>query len=805
VIALADQLRQDIRHAVRGLRRTPGFTLVVALTLALGIGTNTAIFSVVDQLLLRPLPYPDGDQIVRVHEQNNARGTHSDVNPGNWLDWQRQSQTLAAQAAWDPAAATLTGIGEPERLQALLVSHEFFPLLGVAPLVGRTIAPDDDRPDAPRVVVLSHALWQRRFNADPAVVGRIIRLNEEPNEVIGVMPPGFLFLFQETDFWTAFRLDRNAQWRDIAGRFMSVVARMKPGVTLADAEGEMVTIATGLQTVHPRQQNMSVDLVPLRDELVGDVQGALLVLYGAVVLLLAIACLNVANLLLARARSRRREIAVRSSIGAGRIALVRQFVVESVVLAAIGGALGLLFARWSLNGLLALSPPDVVPVTELRLDRRILLYAVGVSVVTGIVVGLVPAIATLRRSLADTLRVSSSTITHASRMRQALVVGQVAMTVVLLSGAGLLMRTVAELTVVDPGFDRRDLLTMQLDLPNGRYDETRTVEFYRQLRERVRQLPGVESAAAAVTRPVVGPPIGRTGVQVLGQPELPATAQPSAATRVVTPDYFRTLGIPVVAGREFTEADQTPDAGLSFIVNEAFVSQILQGQDPLTVMMTFGMQEENPYAPIIGVVGDVADGSVSAPAQPTVFYNQRQIPIDAMVLFLRAPGAPGVARAAIDAIHELDPNLAIANVQTMDTALGESLGRERLIALVSTMFGLSGLVLASLGLYGLLAFIVAERTKEIGLRIALGARLGELLRGVLGGGLFLVLVGAIIGIAAAAAVSRSIAFLFYGVTPYDPLTYAAVLALLALVAMVATLVPARRAATVNPVVALRAD
>jgi putative ABC transport system permease protein len=805
VIALADQLRQDIRHAVRGLRRTPGFTLVVALTLALGIGTNTAIFSVVDQLLLRPLPYPDGDQIVRVHEQNNARGTHSDVNPGNWLDWQRQSQTLAAQAAWDPAAATLTGIGEPERLQALLVSHEFFPLLGVAPLVGRTIAPDDDRPDAPRVVVLSHALWQRRFNADPAVVGRIIRLNEEPNEVIGVMPPGFLFLFQETDFWTAFRLDRNAQWRDIAGRFMSVVARMKPGVTLADAEGEMVTIATGLQTVHPRQQNMSVDLVPLRDELVGDVQGALLVLYGAVVLLLAIACLNVANLRLARARSRRREIAVRSSIGAGRIALVRQFVVESVVLAAIGGALGLLFARWSLNGLLALAPPDVVPVTELRLDRRILLYAVGVSVVTGIVVGLVPAIATLRRSLADTLRVSSSTITHASRMRQALVVGQVAMTVVLLSGAGLLMRTVAELTVVDPGFDRRDLLTMQLDLPNGRYDETRTVEFYRQLRERVRQLPGVESAAAAVTRPVVGPPIGRTGVQVLGQPELPATAQPSAATRVVTPDYFRTLGIPVVAGREFTEADQTPDAGLSFIVNEAFVSQILQGQDPLTVMMTFGMQEENPYAPIIGVVGDVADGSVSAPAQPTVFYNQRQIPIDAMVLFLRAPGAPGVARAAIDAIHELDPNLAIANVQTMDTALGESLGRERLIALVSTMFGLSGLVLASLGLYGLLAFIVAERTKEIGLRIALGARLGELLRGVLGGGLFLVLVGAIIGIAAAAAVSRSIAFLFYGVTPYDPLTYAAVLALLALVAMVATLVPARRAATVNPVVALRAD
>ena len=803
--AMFDALRQDLRHAIRGLRRTPGFTLIVALTLALGIGTNTAIFSVVDQLLLRPLPYPDGDQIVRVHEANMARGGHADVNPGNWLDWQRQSQTLGALAAWDPAAATLTGVAEPERLQSLLVSHEFFPLLGVSPLLGRTISPADDRPDAPRVMVMSYGLWQRRFNGDPAVIGRVVRMNEEPTEVIGVMPQGFRFIFPETDFWTAFRLDRDAEWRDIAGRFMSVVARMKPGVTLADAEGEMVAIATGLQQVHPRQQNMSVDLVRLREEIVGEVQGALLVLYGAVVLLLAIACLNVANLLIARARARSREIAVRASIGAGHLALIRQFLVESVLLAAAGGVLGVLVARWSLNGLLALAPPDVVPLTELRLDRRILLYALGVSMLTGIVVGLVPAIATVRRSLAATLRAGSTTLTHASRMRQALVVGQVAMTVVLLSGAGLLMRTVAELTAADAGFDRRDLLTMQLDLPDARYEETRIAEFYRQLRERLRQIPGVESVAAGTSLPVIGPPIGATSFHVLGQPEVPVSERPSAAARVVTPGYFQTLGIPVVSGREFTDADQAPGAGLSFVVNEAFAAQYLEGQDPLTVTMTFNMQEENPYAPIIGVVGDVSERALSRPARPTVFYNQGQITIDAMVLLLRAAGAPGVAPAAIDAIHELDPNLAIANVRTMDAALGDSLGRERLIALVSTTFGLSGLLLASLGLYGLLAFIVAERTKEIGLRIALGARLGALLRGVLGGGLLLVAAGAVIGIAAAAAVSRSMAFLFYGVTPYDPLTYAAVLALLAVVAAVATLVPARRAATVDPVIALRAE
>ena len=694
-----DTLVQDVHHAVRGLRRTPGFTLVVALTLALGIGTNAAIFSVVDQLLLRPLPYPDGDQIVRIHEIDAADASRSDVNPGNWLDWQRQSTTLDAIAAWDPGAATLTGRGEPERLQALFVSHEFFPVLGVAPLIGRVIAKQDDRPDAPRVVVLSHALWQRRFNSDPGIVGRIIQLNEEPNEVIGVMPPGFRFVFQDTDFWTAYQLDRTTDWREAAGRFMSAVGRMRPGVPLASAQSEMTAIAASLQA-HPRNTGMTVELVPLRVELIGGLRAPLLVLYGAVLVLLAIACLNVANLLLARSTSRSREIAVRSSLGAGRGVIVRQFIVESVLLAAIGGALGVLFARWSLNALLAFAPSDTLPITELRLDRRLVSYSLALCAMTGVVVGLVPAMVMSRRPLAAILRSSSSAVTHAPRMRQALVVGQVAMTVVLLSGAGLLIRTVAELTATDAGFDRRNLVTMEVDLPRERYDEQRIPEFFRQARQRLQEIPGVESAAAAWTLPVTGIPVGGTGVRLLGQPEVPDSELSSTAVRVVTPAYFRTLGIPIVQGREFTDADQAPNAGLVFVVNQAFVRTILRGRDPLVSSISIGMQRENPFAPIVGVVGDVNEGSLWNPARPTVFYNHGQIPLDAMVLFLRATASAGLTRAAIQAVHELDPNLAVANIRTVEAAFGESVGRERLIALVSATFALSGLLLASLGLYG---------------------------------------------------------------------------------------------------------
>jgi predicted permease len=548
-----------------------------------------------------------------------------------------------------------------------------------------------------------------------------------------------------------------------------------------------------------------VELVPLRQEFTGDIRASLLLLYGAVVMLLVIACFNVANLLLARSISRRQEIAVRASIGAGRGALVRQSLAESLVLAVIAGLLGVLFARWSLNALLAFTSLDVLPLSELRLDRRFLFYAFAVSVMSGIVVGLLPALVTTHRSLAAVLRSNTYTVTQAPRMQQALVVGQVALTVVLLSGAGLLIRTVTALTEADSGLDRRDLLTMEVELPDARYGEGRGVEFFRQLQDRLAQVPGVESAAAANSLPVTGTPVGRTSFDILGQGESPISERPSAVIRVVTPGYFRTIGASVVHGREFTDADQVPDAELVFVVNQAFASMFLQGRDPLTVALSVGMQRDNPFARIVGVVGDMSEGSLWEAGQPTVFYNHRQIPIDAMVLFLRGRGGVGLTRRAVEAIHELDPNLAVANIRTVDAAFGESVGRERLIAVVSSSFALTGLLLASLGLYGLLAFMVTERAREIGIRMVLGARVDDVLRSVLGGGLGLVAIGAIIGLCGAIALSRSVAFLFFGVTAYDPWTYGAVLTLLAVVTAAATVFPARRAATVDPAIALRTE
>ena len=395
--ARLDVLRQEIRHAVRGLRRAPGFTLTVVLTLALGIGANTAIFSVVDQLLLRPLPYPDGQQLLRIYESEPGASQRDDVSPANWFDWQRQSQMLESLAAWRTASATLTGNGNAERVQGQIVSAEFFPLLGVEPLLGRVIAPEHDRPNAPLVAVLSHSLWERRFGNDPDIVGRIIQLDETPAEIIGVMPAGFRLLFGDTDIWAPLRLNRDLPWRaPDRGRFLWIVARMKPAVTLADARKELQAIAHGLAESYEFNRGTSVELVPLREEIVGDVRISLLVLYGGVLVLLSIACFNVANLIVARSMTRRHEIAVRMAIGASRSAIIRQLLVECVVLASIGGVLGVLVAGWSLGALAALTPPEIVPFADLRLDVPILVYALALTLLTGVTIAVVPGIAATR-------------------------------------------------------------------------------------------------------------------------------------------------------------------------------------------------------------------------------------------------------------------------------------------------------------------------------------------------------------------------------------------------------------------------
>ncbi|HVQ12453.1 MAG TPA: ABC transporter permease, partial [Vicinamibacterales bacterium] len=707
---------------------------------------------------------------------------------------------------WFDVARTLTGLGEPERLNGQYVSWEFFKVLGVEPLLGRVVSADDDRPMAPQVAVLSHSLWQRRFNADPNVIGQVIQLDDTPVTVIGVMPQGFRFIYQDTDFWGAFGLDRTSPWRQIAGRFTDVIARVSPAATLASADAELKTITTALAARYDFNKNRSVAIVPLREELTGQVQTSLLVLYGAVAVLLLIACFNVANLLLARAAARRHEIAIRTSLGAGRLPIVRQLLVESVLLAIGGGLLGLVVARWSIDGLLALAPVGLLRVTEVHLDWRVMAYALGLSLSTGIVVGLMPALSVARRSLVIRMRENSHNATQSARLRQGLVVAQVAMTIVLLCAAGLLVRTVMALNSARSGLDRSNLMTMAVALPDTRYTPPRMAEFFARVLGELRSMPGVESAAAGNSLPVVGGPRGGTGFHRQGTP-MPAVPGdlPSATIRVVTSGYFKTLRIPILRGREFDSSDEAVRAEPGFIVNDAFVQQYLRDVDPLSTSIMVRMQRENPYRQIIGVVGDVPEGSIRGQVRPTVFYSLQQMPQRAMSLLIRAPQPAAVTRRAVEALHQIDPNLAVTSVMTMETAMGESIARERLNALVSAAFAVSGLLLAALGLYGLLSYFVTERTKEIGIRISLGAPLGRLTRSIVAGGFRLVAIGAVAGTGSSIVLGRWLESLLFGIEPYDLPTYATVLALLCGVTAIASWVPARRAAGVEPLSALRQE
>jgi putative ABC transport system permease protein len=652
--------------------------------------------------------------------------------------------------------------------------------------------------------VLSHHLWQGRFGGDPNITERTIQLNDTSFEVIGVMPAGFRFIDADNDLWMDYRLDRGRSWRTTAGRFINVVGRRKTGTTLAETRAELEGIAARLAAMHDFNKNSSVKVASLREELTGQVETSLVVLYGAVAVLLSIACFNVANLLLARAASRRQELAIRMSLGAGRLALVRQLLVESVLLSTAGGAIGIALAYWSLGAIAAIAPPDLLRAPTLTVDTRVLIYSLALSIATGLVVGIIPALLAIRASMAGSIRAGGSRVTHAPRIRQVLVVGQVGLTVMLLCGAGLLVRTMIALNGASTGANTQSVLTMAVALPGTRYQPERRVQFYREALDALRALPGVTAAAAGDGLAIIGSPRGGTIFHRLGTPVLPPNESPAVVIRVVTPDYFRTLGIPILRGREFTAADDSsPTPG--FVVNDAFVEKHLRNVDPLEVSLSVFMQEKNPYAPIVGVVGNVSEGSIRDDPQPTIFYSHRQMNETGMTLFVRTNQPAAITNAAIAAIHRLDPNLAVARVRTFESALTESLARERLLALISGGFAAIGLLLASLGLYGLLAFLVAERTREIGIRMVLGAQTGRVTRSVVGGGLRLVAIGAAIGVAGSLVLLRSMQTLLFGVTPNDAATYAGVLALIATVAALASYLPARRAARVEPLTALRQE
>jgi predicted permease len=654
-------------------------------------------------------------------------------------------------------------------------------------------------------VILGDRLWKRRFGGDPRIIGKTVEFDAVPKKIIGVMPGGFYFMNPGVEYWSPYAIDRTRDWRQSVARTIpTIIGRLRPGISLPAAQAEMKALAKQLEQIYPMNKNASVTVASLRDILTDDVRGSVIVLFAAVTLLLVIACVNVAGMMLARASSRRREIAVRASLGAPRTALVRQLLVESFLLSLAAGGAGFLIALWGVSALVQLTPRNLIRIADVSVDGWILLYTIGVSALTGVIFGLAPAIAATRGSLRDYLQSFGRSVSASTGTRQVLVVVQVTMTVILLCGAGLLARSLRALHSVRLGVESSQVLTMQITMPTARYDRNQQVEFVARVLERLEQFPGVQSVGGTRSLPVIGATAG-TPLEFKDAPEIPSTAAPAARIRMATPGYFKTVGVPVVAGREFVQDDQRPNAEIVFIVNEAFVKAYLRGKNPLDSSMRVYMTRERPYGRIIGVTADVLEGSLRGSPTPTVFYNQRQLPYGQMTLYVRTTNPTALSRQAVDAIHQLDPNMAVTQVRPLDEAFWLSISRDRLNAIVSASFAITALLLASIGLYGLLALMVAERTHEIGIRMALGAQAATVLRMVMNRGFYLVGLGLALGLVAAFGISRFLEGLLFGVQPNDPATFVGVPILLLIVTSLAALVPANRATRVDPVVALRQE
>ncbi|MCI0432636.1 MAG: ABC transporter permease, partial [Gemmatimonadetes bacterium] len=654
-----NNLLHDLRYATRILLKDPGFTLVAVLALGLGIGASSAIFSVVNALLLRPLDYLEPRRLVMIWEHAVTRGRdHNVVAPANYLDWKSRSDAFADMAAYtDFFRVNLTGDGEPEELKPQAVTANFFSTLGVKALHGRTFTLDEDRQGSGRVVIVSHRLWQRRFGGDPRLVGDAITLNSDLHTVVGIMPPGFYLLNEDVDVWLPLRLDPARDYRKTSGRYLKSFARLKPGVSVEQASTQLKAIAAQLEQEHPQfNKNWSVNVVPVHADVVSPVRRALLVLLGAVGFVLLIACANVANLLLARAASRRREIAVRASLGAGRWRMARQLLTESSLLGLFGGGAGILFAQWGVASLVAASPKNLPRLAEISVDPTVLAFTVALSLATGLLFGLAPALTVSRVDLTSTLKDAGRTGTSAAgaKLRSAFVVGQFALAIVLLSGAGLLIQSFFRLQAVNPGFQPDHLLTMRVLLPNARYPEVaQRATFFEQAIRRIESLAGVKSVSAVSFLPFAGPGAA-TSFLIAGRADPPAGQPNVASVRTIMPGYFRTLGIPLVAGRDFTWQDSLPGAPHRFIVSEKLARQYLDGRS-LGEKISVSMSRENPYGEVIGVVGDAQEEKLDGETRATVYYNYPSLSYSSMTFVVRTATEPLAASpGAVAVIRGLD-------------------------------------------------------------------------------------------------------------------------------------------------------
>jgi putative ABC transport system permease protein len=804
----------DLRFAVRVLRKNVGFVAVAVLTLALGIGANTTIFSVVNGVLLRPLPYPGSERLFAAYEsRDGGRGT---VSPPDYVDWRDESRSFDGLAAINAGSsfALSSGEGRAEQIAGATVTPNFFGVLGVEPRLGRDFRPEEGVVGQTHVALLGYGLWQRRFGADPAVVGRSIRLDGESYEVVGVIPLGSAYP-RDAELWTPLAFSAEELRTQRGAHYLDVIGRLGAGATLAGAQSEISTIAARLAHAHP-DTNRDADalLVPLRDSLVGEVSPALRILLGAVGLVLLIACTNVASLGLARARQRERELAVRVALGADRFRLVRGVLAESLVLGLAGGGLGLAVASWSLP-LLRTLPGDIPRLDEVRLDGTVLAFATLVSLLAALLSALVPAwqVASrfeLRESLHGEGR-SATAGQRARRSRFGLVVAEMALAVTLLAGAALLARSFAALVRVDPGFEAAHVLTFSTSLPDARYGKPEQADaFYAELLGRLRALPGVKSAGAVFGLPLSGFRFGISAYELDGR-RLPSGEDDRLSTqvRMATPGYFQAIGLHPVKGRVFTDADRTGAAPV-MVVNEAAARLFWPGQDPighsLTVGTTMGLGRGRVGGEVVGVVRDTKDFGLEAEARPETFVCQRQFPVGFMSVVLRASGDPAaLARAAIAQLAAADPEVPAFDLRTMDQRLSESVAKPRFYLLLLGAFSAMALLLAAVGIYGVMSYAVGERRREIGVRMALGARPREVLALVVRQGLLTTGLGTGLGLLGAFAGARLLRSLLYGVGPTDVPALASAAAVLVAVSLLACYLPARRAAGTDPVEALRCE